>query len=421
MKPDKVHVIGAGLSGLAAAVALAEQGIPVEISEAAGQAGGRCRSYFDQSLGLTIDNGNHLVLSGNGAVRTYLETIGTSGRLAGPPTAAFPFIDLTTGEQWTVKPNSGKLPWWIFARSRRVPATTAADYLGLAALRKTTPDQRIGDVLPCKGMLWRRLMHPFLLAALNTEPESASASLAWALLRETLVKGGAACRPLFAAEGLSAIFIEPALSLLAQHGSAVHYNRRLRRLVFVEGNESARLTGLDFGTSVIPLSPRDAVVLAVPPWVAQELAPGIDAPRTFHAIVNGHFKIVPAPQTPPMIGVIGGTVEWIFAFHDRLSITISGADRLLNTDRAELAALLWRDVAAVHGLPAALPPWQIVVEKRATFAATPQENIHRPGTSPRWNNLFLAGDWTDTGLPATIEGALRSGYRAAEFALQRRA
>jgi hypothetical protein len=161
--------------------------------------------------------------------------------------------------------------------------------------------------------------------------------------------------------------------------------------------------------------------LAVPSWVAQELAPGIDAPRTFRAIVNGHFKITPPPQTPPMIGVIGGTVEWIFAFHDRLSITISGADRLLNTDRAELAALLWRDVAAVHGLPAALPPWQIVVEKRATFAATPQENIHRPVTGTRWNNLFLAGDWTDTGLPATIEGALRSGYRAAEFALQRRA
>ena len=98
---------------------------------------------------------------------------------------------------------------------------------------------------------------------------------------------------------------------------------------------------------------------------------------------------------------------------------MSNADRLIERERDELAALLWRDVASAYHLPAALPPWQIVKEKRATFAATQAEEAKRPGARTRWRNLFLAGDWTATGLPATIEGAVRSGRLAAELALAR--
>jgi uncharacterized protein with NAD-binding domain and iron-sulfur cluster len=80
---------------------------------------------------------------------------------------------------------------------------------------------------------------------------------------------------------------------------------------------------------------------------------------------------------------------------------------------------LWGDVAKVLGLPSALPPWQIVKEKRATFAATPEQNALRPDAKTRWPNMFLAGDWTQTGLPATIEGSVRSGFKAARLALSR--
>lgn len=114
--------------------------------------------------------------------------------------------------------------------------------------------------------------------------------------------------------------------------------------------------------------------------------------------------------------MVGSLAEWLFAFDDRLSVTISGADRLMDDSRESLAERIWAEVAAATGLPAALPPWQIVKEKRATFAATPAQQARRPGATTRWRNLFLAGDWTATGLPATIEGAIRSGYRAAELA-----
>ena len=110
------------------------------------------------------------------------------------------------------------------------------------------------------------------------------------------------------------------------------------------------------------------------------------------------------------------------AFPDRISVTVSGADAIVDQDREDLAIRIWADVSKALGLkvpmPGSIPPWQIVKEKRATFAATPQQDARRPAARTQWRNLFLAGDWTQTGLPATIEGALRSGETAAALALK---
>jgi hypothetical protein len=110
----------------------------------------------------------------------------------------------------------------------------------------------------------------------------------------------------------------------------------------------------------------------------------------------------------------------LFAFPDRLSVTVSNADRLVDLPREELARTIWREIGQAAGIEGELPPWQIVRERRATFEATPEQNAMRPGTVSSLKNLFLAGDWTATGLPATIEGSVRSGHRAAELVLARR-
>jgi hypothetical protein len=267
-------------------------------------------------------------------------------------------------------------------------------------------------MIPCKGALWDRLMRPFLLAALNTAPEKASAALAGAVLRETLAKGERAYRPRIAHPTLAAAFVDPALAFLTAKEALVHCGQRLRRIVF--GN--SRAVALEFPESTVPLSPGDTVVLATPPWVTRELVPRLSVPDEFHAIVNGHFKIAPPAGAEPMLGVIGGTAEWIFAFADRISVTVSAADAIVDQEREALAVLLWRDVAKAHKLSSALPPWQIVKEKRATFAATPQQAAKRPKPETDWRNLLLAGDWIDTGLPATIESAVRSGQKAAQLA-----
>ena len=122
-----VHIIGVGISGLSAGVRLASAGYLVRVYEATQQVGGRCRSYFDGATGLTIDNGNHLVLSGNHSVLAYARVIGNEAGLQGPPKAEFPFVDLGAAKRWTLRINDGRVPFWVFDRGRRVPDTSPSD------------------------------------------------------------------------------------------------------------------------------------------------------------------------------------------------------------------------------------------------------------------------------------------------------
>jgi hydroxysqualene dehydroxylase len=411
-----VHIIGAGISGLSTAVRLANANFKVHLHEATQQAGGRCRSYFDAATNLTIDNGNHLLLSGNRHAVAYARSIGTEAGLVGPKRAQFPFVDLTTGRRWQLDLGDNRLPLWIFDTARRVPDTGLRDYLALMPLIWASPGRLVGDAIPCEGRLYQRLVQPLLLAALNVDPPEGSAGLAGAVVRETLLAGGMACRPLIAREGLSAVLVEPAIRLLQGKGASVQFGHELRGF----GTPAGSVGELQFGEETIALGPDDAVVLAVPPRPAAALLPGLKTPSKFRAIVNAHFRLDPPTDMPPILGVVGGLVEWLFAFPQRLSVTISNADRLVDMPREELAQAIWRDICKASGVQGEMPPWQIVRERRATFEATPEQNALRPGASTAFKNLFLAGDWTDTGLPATIEGSVRSGNRAADLVLAMR-
>lgn len=409
-----VHIIGAGISGLSAAVRLANGGWKVAVHEATQQAGGRCRSYFDGATNLTIDNGNHLLLSGNRHAIAYARSIGTEAGLVGPQRAQFPFVDLATGQRWQLDLGEGRLPTWVLDESRRVPDTGLMDYLKLAPLVWASNETPVGKSIPCEGTLYQRLVQPLLLAALNVDPPEGSAGLAGAIVRETLLAGGQACRPLIARDGLSAVLIEPAVKFLQERGHSVQLGHELRSFTTADG----KVGSLNFGgEDVIQLGPDDAVVMAVPPRAASSLLPGVKTPTEFRAIVNAHFRFDPPPGAAPILGVVGGLVEWLFAFPNRLSVTISNGDRLVDMPREELAQAIWREVCEAGGVSGDLPAWQIVRERRATFAATPEQNGMRPGPVTAHKNLFLAGDWTDTGLPATIEGSVRSGDRAADLVL----
>ena len=408
-----VHIIGAGISGLSAAVRLANANYKVHVHEATQQAGGRCRSYFDAATNLTIDNGNHLLLSGNRHALAYARSIGTEAGLVGPKLAQFPFVDLSTGQRWLLDLGDSRLPLWVLDESRRVPDTGLIDYLGLMPLIWSGKDRLVKDAIRCDGTLYRRLVQPLLLAALNLDPPEGSAGLAGAVVRETLLAGGQACRPLIARDGLSAVLVEPAIKLLQDKGASVRFSHELREFATSKG----RVTELNFGDDSIAIAPGDAVVVAVPPRSAASLLPGLKTPTKFRAIVNAHFRFDPPRDAPPILGVVGGLVEWLFAFPQRLSVTISNGDRLVDMPREELAHAIWRDVCKAGSVAGELPPWQIVRERRATFEATPEQNALRPGAATGLKNLFLAGDWTDTGLPATIEGSVRSGDRAADHVL----
>jgi hydroxysqualene dehydroxylase len=412
-----VHVVGAGLAGLACAVRLAGRGRQVVVHEAAPQAGGRCRSYFDRTLGRRIDNGNHLLLSGNRDALAYLEAIGARDSLIGPPEPAFPFLDLESGARWTVRPNRGRLPWWLLVPSRRVPGTRPSACLEAWRLARAGPEATLAQCLDPAAPSWRAFWDPLATAILNTPASEGSARLLWAALRESFALGGAGCRPLIARDGLSESLVDPALGLLERHGARVALGHRLRRIE----RRAERVERLEFDAGDIELVEDDLVVLALPPAPAKALLPEIEAPEAAHAIVNAHFVLEASPSLPeasPLLGLVGATAQWIFVRGPLVSLTVSAADALAEQPGEAIAEVLWQDTARALGLPAGRrPPVRIVKEKRATFAQTPQGAACRPQARTRWPNLLLAGDWTATGLPATIEGAVRSGHHAAALAL----
>jgi hypothetical protein len=250
---------------------------------------------------------------------------------------------------------------------------------------------------------------------LNAGAEEGAASLLWPVIRETFGRGEAACRPRIAARGLSDTFVDPAIELLRREGAELRFRSRLRA-IDVEGD---RVVALRFtGAERVPIASGDRVVLAVPPAAVAALLPGVTVPYGSRAIVNGHFLLDRAAERPSFLGLVGGLCQWLFIRGDVASITVSAADGLAEVPADEIARRMWKEVAIALGPPErSLPAFRIVKEKRATFAQVPAEIARRPRPPTAICNLFLAGDWTDTGLPATIEGSLRSGERAHEAVL----
>jgi squalene-associated FAD-dependent desaturase len=410
-----VHVVGAGLAGLAAAVRLVRRGRRVALYEAANQAGGRCRSFFDRTLERVIDNGNHLLVSGNRSALGYLEAIGAADSLIGPRVASFPFLDLETGERWLVRPNRGPVPFWVLMRSRRVPGTRLGAYLAAWRLARAGAKQTVAACLERDDPLWRRFWVPLATAVLNTPPETGSARLLRAALAESFAHGAAGCRPLIARESLAASLVEPALTFLRRHDVEASFGQRLRNIEWRAG----RAGSLDFGPRRVDLDPDDQLILALPPGQIGALLPDVPVPTASHAIVNGHVRLPSSVRLPGdgvLLGLIGGTAEWLFVREGLASLTVSAADALADVPSETIAAHFWRDTAKALGLAAhPQPPVRIIKERRATFAQTPEQETRRPAALTRWPNLVLAGDWTATGLPATIEGAIRSGDRAADL------
>jgi hydroxysqualene dehydroxylase len=414
---SQTHVIGAGLAGLSAALSLTAAGRSVVMHEAGPAAGGRCRSYFDKELDLPIDNGNHLLLTGNKAARAYINEIGARDAFHVPRQAVFPFVDLKTRDRWTVRPNKGRIPWWILSSKRKVPGTRLSDYLGLSRITRIRDDTPVADCMR-RGRLYWRLLEPLSVAALNTPSQEGLARLLGTVIRETLMRGGRACIPMLPKQGLSDALINPAVTTLAARGADIRFNSRIAELTI----DDRRVTALRGPDGPIPLGPDDAVVLAVPPWVAAELLPKLVAPDEYQAILNIHFRF-DADSNGPLgeagfIGMTSGIAEWLFMKPGHISVTISAANNQVDDAARIIAARVWPNVVDALGLHASLkesmPAYRVVKERRATFSATAQQEPRRPGPrTEQAGNLALAGDWTATGLPATIEGAIRSGRSAA--------
>jgi predicted NAD/FAD-dependent oxidoreductase len=403
-----VHVVGAGVAGLAAALLLAERGQAVVLHEAAPQAGGRCRALPDGT-----DNGTHALLGANAAALGLLRRIGALEGWVEPEPAGLPVLDMRDGRAFRVA--LSPLGWTDPAL--RPPGLDAGALAALGRLALPWGDRPVAEAMAAHPEFHRGFVDPLVVAALNTPSVEASSRRLGAVLRR--MGGRGATRLLVARNGLGPDLVAPALAALERAGAEIRFGARLRRLASRDG----RLAALEFNEAAVPLGAGDAAVLATPPWESLRLLPDLPAPGSYAPIVNLHYAH-PNPGPVRFLGLLDALCQWVLVRPAGVSVTVSAGDAAARADQDGLAPLAWaelRAAALAFGLagdwPEAPPPCRVVKERRAT----PR---HLPGPPPRparlpLANLALAGDWTDPVLPATIEAATRSGEAAARAILRR--
>ena len=415
-----VHIIGAGLAGLAAAVRLAARGAHVIVHEATAQAGGRCRSYYDAASACDRQRQRISCCRAIAPRSPICATIGAAYRLRGPAAAEFRFVDLA--ERRSAGPcasTTAALPWWIFEPKRRVPRTRALDYLPLARLlwppadRHARRDHRLQRPAVSSGWSSR-----FCWPRSTSMPPTARRKLAGAVMRETL----AARRPRLPAADGARTALGAALSIRrspsatsaarrsprASAARAALCRRAGRRARFRrrDGRARRRATPSSWRCRLMP--PR--------PWCRTLRRRRSSAPSSMR--ISGSIR---RPASRRCSASSTARCEWIFA----LPGPHVGDDQRGRRPPVDAAARgtarrrSGRDVAARDRMPADAA----ALADRARAARHLRGHAGRRTRGARarqtaWRNLFLAGDWTATGLPATIEGAVRSGNRAADLVAQ---
>jgi squalene-associated FAD-dependent desaturase len=406
---ERVAIVGAGYSGMAAAVTLAAAGRPVAVFEAGAVPGGRARRVVSQ--GNELDNGQHILVGAYTELLRLMELVGVApGSVLRMPLELRYADGFTFRALWLPEPFGllgGLLTAWrlpfrerlgavrFFHRMKKQSFRLARDIAVEELLKANRQDGRIGHYL------WR----PLCISALNTPTVQASANAFLAALRDSLAGGDGASDLLLPRVDLSKLFPEPAAEYVIKKGGEI----RLRSPV--ENIHELR-------------KQYQAVIVAVGPHQLKNLLPDLAPDYTYQPINTCYLQYAKSVRLPlPMLGLADGLVQWVF---DRGSLTgekgllaavISAQGDHQQMTQDELAATCHRELNR-EGLVNEQPIWtRVIAEKRATATCSP--GMKRPGTVTRFPGIFLAGDYTDPEYPPTLEAAVRSGIRAARKAMDK--
>lgn len=433
-----VAVVGAGCAGLSAATALAEAGARVAVVEARPVPGGRTFATLNRPTGDWVDNGQHVLFGCYRDTFDYLDRIGTRTRVQvqGPLTATM--VDPHGRSSELRCPSlpsplhlaAGVLAWNVLSWRERLSVAGMAPALAPDA-PPPPPHETVRAWLERHGQsprLCALLWEPLAVAALNEPIDRAAAAPFAEVVRRMLGPGPDDASMAWPADTLSEVLVAPAIRLLEARGAAVAVGRPAE--VVVEGGRAAgvRLRG---GEAI-----RAGAVISAVPWhgftglfsaVPAELREiAATAARRPVAIVTVNLWYDRDVLGSAFVGFPGRHFQWAFdktrvtpGRGRHLSLVASAADDLTDLDNEALVALAVRELSgalpAVAG--ARLERATALRDRRATFSVAPSEPP-RPGTVTPLPGLYLAGDWTDTGLPATIESAVVSGHRAAAAVLR---
>jgi squalene-associated FAD-dependent desaturase len=442
----EVIVVGGGVAGLAAATMLAEAGRRVLVLEARGQLGGRATAFVDRVTGELVDNGQHVLFGCYRETFGMLRRIGADANVRVQPTLEVPYLDLQGRRSLMRCPTwpsplhllGGVLGWNALRWTERLQVLRVGR--ALLDARKTVArgegvrsDGTVADWLDRHGQTGRLrewLWEPLAVAALNQEPEEASAAPFVTVLGHMFGSDPRAASIALPVTPLHEMYALPAQRYIEGRGGEVRLNSLSR--IRVQGD---RVVGVEVRGERID---TQAAIAAVPWFGLASLFHGDVAPvadivsnasaMDAKAIVTVNLWYDRRVMDETFVGLPGRQMHWVFdkrqAFGERashLSLVASGADALVALDQDALVSLAAREVAAA--LPGArdavLLRGTVIREKRATFSLAPGQP-RRPGVRTPVSNLFLAGDWIDTGLPGTIESAALAGHLAARAVLGNR-
>jgi squalene-associated FAD-dependent desaturase len=432
MRKPAVAVIGAGWAGCAAAVELTRRGAQVILLEATHTMGGRARRV--ESQGTTLDNGQHILL---GAYRDTLHLMQIVGLR---PSEALLRLPL----QMRYPANSGGMdlqaphlpaPFHMAWAVLRAKGLTIADKLALARFSSAARWMRWQLNVDCTvselldrfdqterlvQFMWR----PLCIAALNTPPERASAVVFLNVLRDSLGAHRSASDMLIPRRDLSSLFPDAAVSYVEHHGGQVYAGTQVRTVMCTDQGWRVQSDNLD--------QEVDAVVISTPPAQASALLMDLmpvlaeSLQMTYEPITTCYLQYAPELSLPAVFYALQDDPEkhrWAQFIFDRgqldalqaglMAVVISASSQAIAQGNAVLLAEIVLQIAADLEMPALLnPQWhRIISEKRATFSCTP--HLYRPKNDTGMKGLFLAGDYTASDYPATLEGAVRSGREAA--------
>ncbi len=439
---EPVIVLGAGVAGISASLELAPH-TSVSVIEARPYIGGRARSFMDRETGEIIDNGQHLLMGCYTDFLSILQRLGTDNLLKRQEFLRVEFTD-SNGENdlldCSLLPGAlgvaiGMLKLRKLNYKSKVLALLFAARLKFDMLRADglTAAQFLEKYHQPKELI-SRFWEPIILATLNAEPKEAAAIMLVEVLRRAFFGKKGSSQILLASEGLSALF-EPFEKYLVQRGSTILTGATVNEIVIEDKKVIA--VKLDNGEIV----GCRAIISAIPPPALARLLPKeIALNPPFNKLSNFQFspiiscylwfdRSVMNSEFTAMLGCVG---QWAFnrralcdapaeiaaKYPGHITITISAGNELAQQTPEKIALHCAEEIKSAFppAINAKLLAWKVIKEKSATFLATPSMVEQRPQCITPIKNLFLAGDWTATDLPATLEGAAKSG-RVASVAI----
>ena len=425
--------MGGGISGLSAGVALSERGIPVIVLDQKPVMGGRAYSFYDATSGDIVDNGQHVLIAGYSRTFNFLRRIGTLQQLTIQPSLSILFHHPQRGFRRLTLPHlpspfhflAGILTCslWSFHDRLKLLRDGASFLKTEQRMNEELRDLTIKQWLDGAGQdeeLQRTFWNPLAIAIMNEQPSVASALTFATSLRKAFLGSRLSAAIALPTTGLNELYVQHAAEFITSHGGEIRCNGDVDSVsVKAKSVLGVQLRGGE-------MVEGRAVILAVPPHKLRPLLPAeIPFDPTIFSwspIVSVHLWFEKDFMNDDFVGIIGRTTQWLFNRRKinreagkggHVSAVISAAHELVDKSNEETLATVLTDIRSVYPQVTAPTHFLVIREKRATYSSNPTVDLQRPGHKTSMENLYLAGDWTATGFPATIEGAVISGERCA--------